>query len=221
MPTYRRAINDEQRAERRQTLLDIAWALFKESDFDQINVLDITNQAGLAKGTFYLYFKSKEELYLAVTRKQFLIWIDHLQKELSALESPVEATRAAKMICQSLQEQPGLVRLLGILHVILERNLDAATAREFKYFLLEKIQSIGLQLEASLPVLYPGQGAQLAMSVYTIILGLEQMSNPTPIIKQIIADDPGLAPFNINFEAYCCEMLQTYFQGITLRNVQE
>ena len=221
MPTYRRAINEEQRAERRQTLLDIAWTLFREKDFEQINVLDITKQAGVSKGTFYLYFKSKEELYLDVTREQFLIWFVRLEKDLSGLAGSNDASQIARIVCQSLKDQPGLVRLLGILHVILERNLNKETAREFKYFLLEKIQSIGLQLEACLPTLHPGQGAQLAMSVYTIILGLEQMANPTPVIKQIIQEDAGLAPFDINFEAYCCQMLQTYFLGITRENIQE
>jgi AcrR family transcriptional regulator len=224
MTTYRRAVNEEQRIERRQTLLDIAWTLFKENNFDQINVIDITKQANLAKGTFYLYFKSKEELYLAVTREQFLIWFTRLENDfaqLAANNAKNDTARITKLICQSLKDQPGLVRLLGILHVILERNLNKQTAREFKYFLLEKIQSIGLKLETCLPLLNPGQGAQVAMSVYTIILGLEQMSNPTPVIKEIIAEDPGLAPFDIQFETYCCQMLHTYFQGIARNNEQE
>lgn len=221
MPAYRRAVKEEQRIERRQTLLDIAWTLFKESNFDQINVIDITKQANLAKGTFYLYFKSKEELYLAVTREQFLIWFARLEKDLAALTGSNDTARVAKLICQSLKDQPGLVRLLGILHIILERNLDKQTARDFKYFLLGKIQSIGTKLETCLPLLNPGQGAQVAMSVYIIILGLEQMSNPTPVIKEIIAEDPGLAPFDIQFETYCCQMLHTYFQGNARENEQE
>lgn len=48
--------------ERRLELLDTAQALFFAKGYEQTSVNDIITAVGIAKGTFYHYFKSKEEL---------------------------------------------------------------------------------------------------------------------------------------------------------------
>lgn len=47
---------------RRDDLLTAATALFVERGVDATSVSDITRAAGVAKGTFYLYFSSREQL---------------------------------------------------------------------------------------------------------------------------------------------------------------
>ena len=44
------------------TLLQTAFDLFTGKGFAKTTVSDIVNQAGLAKGTFYLYFKDKYDI---------------------------------------------------------------------------------------------------------------------------------------------------------------
>lgn len=48
--------------ERRNEILDAANALFSQKGFDDTSVNDILERIGIAKGTFYYYYKSKEEL---------------------------------------------------------------------------------------------------------------------------------------------------------------
>jgi len=43
-----------------------ACAVFAEKGFHEAKISDITDRAGVAKGTFYLYFKSKEQLFGAL-----------------------------------------------------------------------------------------------------------------------------------------------------------
>lgn len=43
-------------------LLDTAFKLFTEKGINHTSIQDIVNQAGVAKGTFYLYFKNKYEI---------------------------------------------------------------------------------------------------------------------------------------------------------------
>lgn len=52
--------------ERREEILDKAQALFGEKGYQQTAVSDIVKQIGVAQGTFYYYFKSKEEVADAV-----------------------------------------------------------------------------------------------------------------------------------------------------------
>ena len=50
----------------RQTILDAARAVFGANGYGATHVRDIIGRTGLASGTFYNYFRSKEEIYEAI-----------------------------------------------------------------------------------------------------------------------------------------------------------
>jgi len=55
----------------RKKLIKAALKLLKEKGFNAINVEEITKTAGVAKGTFYVYFKKKEDIILEYSRFPF------------------------------------------------------------------------------------------------------------------------------------------------------
>lgn len=57
--------------ETKKKLISTGLELLKEKGFDAINVEDITKKAGVAKGTFYTYFKRKEDIVLEISRAPF------------------------------------------------------------------------------------------------------------------------------------------------------
>src|SRR5579884_2186511 len=56
------------RDERRQQLVEAAKDVFAQKGYHATTVDDITRAAGVAKGTFYLYFSEKREIYYEVVR---------------------------------------------------------------------------------------------------------------------------------------------------------
>ena len=56
------------RDERRQQLIEAAKEVFAQKGYHATTVDDITRAAGVAKGTFYLYFSEKREIYYEVVR---------------------------------------------------------------------------------------------------------------------------------------------------------
>ncbi len=58
---------------RRTALADVALKLWAERGFDQTSVEAIARESGISKGTFYLYFESKDALLLEVMRRNSLI----------------------------------------------------------------------------------------------------------------------------------------------------
>ena len=52
--------------DRREQLLDAALAVFSAEGYSAAKVSDIVGRAGVAQGTFYLYFRSKQEVMLAL-----------------------------------------------------------------------------------------------------------------------------------------------------------
>ncbi|MDO9460372.1 MAG: helix-turn-helix domain-containing protein, partial [Alphaproteobacteria bacterium] len=54
---------------RPQEILDAALASFAEKGFNAARVEDIAARAGLSKGTVYLYFDSKQDMFRALVRE--------------------------------------------------------------------------------------------------------------------------------------------------------
>lgn len=52
--------------ERRNEILDTAERLFFTKGYSKTTIIDILNEIGIAKGTFYYYYKSKEEVMDAI-----------------------------------------------------------------------------------------------------------------------------------------------------------
>ena len=64
MSTLKR--REKEKEQRRKLILDAAQTLFFSKHYDEITIEEIAEKSQLAKGTLYLYFKSKEALYSAV-----------------------------------------------------------------------------------------------------------------------------------------------------------
>lgn len=59
----------KEHEERKNEIIDTAAALFAAKGYEECSVNDILTAIGIAKGTFYHYFKSKEEVLDAVIEK--------------------------------------------------------------------------------------------------------------------------------------------------------
>ncbi|WP_174729200.1 TetR/AcrR family transcriptional regulator [Mesobacillus harenae] len=57
---------DGKAIERRVQILEIALQLFAEQGYHRTKISDIVREAGVAQGTFYWYFKSKEAIALEI-----------------------------------------------------------------------------------------------------------------------------------------------------------
>jgi AcrR family transcriptional regulator len=58
---------------RRLRLAEVALELWAERGYDRTSVADLARKAGIAKGTFYLYFETKAALLLEVLRRNSLV----------------------------------------------------------------------------------------------------------------------------------------------------
>jgi len=59
-------LRDKQKAEVKSALVRVGEELFRTKGFTETTIEDITGTAGVARGTFYNYFQTKEELALEI-----------------------------------------------------------------------------------------------------------------------------------------------------------
>lgn len=79
---------------KRDQILEGAWRVFSRMGFDAASMNDITREAGVSKGTIYVYFSSKEELFEALMDKYRAKFFAGIYETLNQ-DTPVAETLAA------------------------------------------------------------------------------------------------------------------------------
>jgi AcrR family transcriptional regulator len=137
---------------RRAAILSAAQACFWRSGIRRTAIEDVALEAGLAKGTIYLYFRSKEELFAALAEKlcsESLVEVD------AALAQPVDLARRlagamdAKIghFHRLLAGSPHAVELLDSSATIAAKSLSSLD-KKFRSALERAIASAKLGLDA-------------------------------------------------------------------------
>ena len=75
-------------ADKREAILRAATKVFANKGFFNSKVADIANEAGIADGTVYLYFRSKDEILHSIFDRAMEEFIADGKKELEGIESP-------------------------------------------------------------------------------------------------------------------------------------
>lgn len=78
----------------RQGLVVAAREAFARRGYAQVNVADICREAGIAKGSFYRYFDSKEEIFLAAARSM----VDMVAEQFEGIASPMTEREAVQRL---------------------------------------------------------------------------------------------------------------------------
>jgi AcrR family transcriptional regulator len=206
-----RARSPEDKDLRRTQLIDAATQLFADADFDAVTVAHVAERAGVAKGTAYLYFATKEALFLELVREALAQWMLDLTERLRRIRS---ARAVPQAIAKSLSEQRDLRRLLVLLHSVIEPHLDEATARSFKIFMRDLLADVSALIMRKIPGLTLADTSTLVLQTHALVISLTQLAEPPAVIAQVMATDPSLHSMQIDFEPFLASTLMTLVNGM-------
>lgn len=183
--------------ERKNEIIKTSAALFSEKGYDKCSVNDILNAVGIAKGTFYYYFKSKEDVLDAAIEyvsEQVLEQVQKVanQKELSPVDRMIQVLLAARVTNptgevliqemhktrNALLHQKTLVSILTMLTPVLTEIVDEGNAAG-SFHCAYPEQSVQILLSAALTLLDDGifqiEKAQSAKLFEALISAMEKM----------------------------------------------
>ena len=116
-----RARSETAKSEREGLILAATEILLRQSGYDSMTMQAVATAAGLAKGTLYLYFTSRESLVLAVYGRLFDRWIDRFafyQPEFNGFEA------FCRDFARHYADDPLFLQLAGFANALLEPQLD-------------------------------------------------------------------------------------------------
>jgi AcrR family transcriptional regulator len=207
-----RATNVEDKLAKRQVILAAALQIFKRTSYSEVTMSAVAVRARLAKGTLFLYFPTKEELFLALMEEQLIEWFDVVDAELDSLEEKT-IPAIASLFANSLNERVEFTRLLAIHSTILEQNVSYESIFKHKQLILQRLAGTGSRLERALPFLAAGQGAHILLQCQALVVGLWHLSDPSPVAAKVIEKE-GLTAFNLNFNFEFKNVLTSLLYGI-------
>ena len=102
--------------ERRNEIIETAGKLFEEKGYEQTQVQDIVNEIGVAKGLFYYYFKSKDEVMEELADRYADAIIDAVNKLIyKDITTFDKINRIFQIFIDSAEKKSGI--FMGILNV--------------------------------------------------------------------------------------------------------
>ena len=138
-----RARSDDQKHERQTAILSAARELIEELGFEGVKMSALANRAGLAKGTLYLYVRSKEELFL-------LLFVEALEELVSRFETENvtgdDPEQLAVYLTALTVETPLFLPLYARLIAVIEANVADEPLFTAKRSLIAKFDRLKLRL---------------------------------------------------------------------------
>lgn len=117
---------EDKKQKKRLSLMDAAFGLFATKGIARTSIEEIARAAGIAKGTFYLYFRDKDDLRRILIRHKAASLLRHALDHSGYLEKEDPADKILAItddILSQLQEDP-------ILLAFFHRNLSWNTFRQ-------------------------------------------------------------------------------------------
>ena len=117
--------------QRREEIVNACEQLYQTTSFKDITLKEIGNVTSFSRPTIYNYFHTKEEIFLALFKREYDRWNAELE---SILESNQKLSRdqLAEKIAGSLQKRAQLLKLLSMNNYDMEQNSREELLASFK-----------------------------------------------------------------------------------------
>ena len=199
MQPMQRARSETAKLEREDAILTATEILLRQSGYEAMTMQAVATAAGLAKGTLYLYFTSREALVLAVHSRLFDRWIDRFaihQPELNGFDG------FCRDFSRHYADDPLFLQLAGFANALLEPHLDREAYIKSKRGMARRVKRLaGLVCQQF--SIAPAAAQKLIWGFLTIAGGTAQMTVRPPVAKTDLPDDviafTGLANFETVF----------------------
>ena len=141
-----------------QQIIEAAIRVFARDGYYNSRVSDIAREAGMASGTIYLYFRTKDDIIITLFREKMAQWLADLRKAIAAEPDAIAKLRRVVALHFSMLEgHPDLAEVVQVELRQGQKFLRGAAAQEItSYFaligsILEEGIAVG-QVRGDLPV---------------------------------------------------------------------
>lgn len=122
--------------QKRKKILDKAWELFRKNGYEETKVEDITRELGVSKGSFYTYFKTKDEVLYEI--------LERIKKENEERISKINVNQEPSKILEDyvISKMNYIVKLLNNMKISsINRNFSNSKLKNF----FEELKKVSIE----------------------------------------------------------------------------
>jgi len=98
-----------------QQIIEAAIRVFARNGYYHSRVSDIAREAGIASGTIYLYFRTKDDILVTLFREKMAAWVEFVRREITGEADAVARLRKLVLLHFSVLEQhPDLAEVVQV-----------------------------------------------------------------------------------------------------------
>jgi AcrR family transcriptional regulator len=180
-----RARSAEQKLLRRQAVMEAAEIYFLEVGYEAFSMAQLAKRTGVVKGTLYLYFKTREELFLTLYEQSLIRWSQVFIGYLS--DSMTSKAYAQTLYNTALADGTFLPLLIRLEHVI-EHNVAIPRLIESKRVFMRQVEVVAEHTAISLK-LSEAQAREVVKTMGVLLIGATRVDQGPSLDNEELPED--------------------------------
>ena len=116
---------------RKEEIINACEKLYQTMSFKEITLKEIGKETTFSRTSIYNYYQTKEEIFLALLKREYDLWIRELNQEIESHETMTK-DEIAGTLAGTLDKHRQLLKILSMNHYDLEENSRMENLTEFK-----------------------------------------------------------------------------------------
>lgn len=209
-------LTPKEKEAKKQLIAAAASKLFQKNDFNQISMVQIAHESGVAKGTLFNYFKTKENIFMYLLLSGYQDYLTEVLQRFQKTKNITSWADFSSFILEQnhllISQRTDLLRLNALRGPILETAADREQTLAGREKLYEINRKLGQAIAEKVSLLSVKQASHLFIIQSAIISGLMNMMNLDEFHHdQLPVDFKG---FQIDLEQEANQIMLFYLQGL-------
>ena len=156
---------------RREEIINACERLYQTMSFREITIKEIGNVTSFTRTSIYNYFQTKEEIFLALLKREYELWIASLKQRIEQAGTMTK-DEFADMLAHSLEERAQLLKIMSMNHYDMETGSRPEHLASFKVAYGESIRTVLSGLDKYFPDMPVSEKQNFIYTFFPFMFGI-------------------------------------------------
>ena len=156
---------------RREEIINACERLYRTMSFKEITIKEIGNATSFTRTSIYNYFQTKEEIFLALLRREYELWIADLNRIMTE-NALLTKDGFADKLAHSLEKRAQLLKIMSMNHYDLESSSRPEQLVEFKVAYGNSLKTVMQCLEKYFPQMPIAEKQRFIYTFFPFMFGI-------------------------------------------------
>ena len=163
---------------RKEEIVNACASLYETMGFKDITIRDIGAKTSFTRTSIYNYFQTKEEIFLALLRREHEVWIADLE-EIIRQNEVLSSEEFADKLAGTLEKRVCMLKLMSMNLYDMEGNSRMENLVDFKKAYADALRAVSSCLEKFFPAMSAGDIQEFLYAFFPFLFGVYPYTSHT------------------------------------------